>query len=196
MTPSGWKARHGWRESSIAISAVSDLCRKPYLSENSLNSAMYLPACRISHTGGRSLSSPRATRRSSGSAEAEAFSFMAFRNNPWVENLMFPFLTKWPEMPTPHKAVACDSRAGMPQGVWTHRLDAPASLAETDTQVGRYRSTWKKRISLHESCMYTYVVQLLYSCTFEGTKVLSYVYNVHVYNKIFYVLFLPYCTWR
>ena len=44
--------------------------------------------------------------------------------------------------------------------------------------------------------MYTYVVQLLYSCTFEGTKVLSYVYNVRVhvynYNKIFYCTFFFY----
>jgi hypothetical protein len=34
MTPSGWKARHGCSESSMAISGVSDLSRNGITSEN------------------------------------------------------------------------------------------------------------------------------------------------------------------
>jgi hypothetical protein len=51
MTPSGLKARQGWRLSSTAMSGDSERMRKGYLSENSLKAAMYLPACLISHTG-------------------------------------------------------------------------------------------------------------------------------------------------
>lgn len=102
MTPSGLKALHGCRDSSIAIPGVSDLTRNGYLSEylqefswtisarsqsflidngkqdffcalalsswlsasiclqqykpHLRNSAIYLPACLISHTGVRSAS--------------------------------------------------------------------------------------------------------------------------------------------
>ena len=71
MTPSGWNARNGWRESSIAISEVSLLCLNPYLSLYARNSAMYRPAWRISQTGGRSVCSPRAARRRMGSSGDE-----------------------------------------------------------------------------------------------------------------------------
>eukprot|EP00961_Rhodomonas_salina_P035623 479112-Rhodomonas_salina.2 len=40
MTPSVPKALNGWRESSIAISGVSDLFRKGYLSEKARKSFM------------------------------------------------------------------------------------------------------------------------------------------------------------
>ena len=45
MTPSTPKVRHGCRDSSIAISGVSDRSRKGYLSEKDRKSAMYRPAC-------------------------------------------------------------------------------------------------------------------------------------------------------
>ena len=44
ITPSGLKARQGCSDSSIAISAVSERCRKSNLSEYFRKSAMYLPA--------------------------------------------------------------------------------------------------------------------------------------------------------
>lgn len=69
ITPSGLKARQGCRESSIAMSGVSERCRNPYLLEYSRNSYMYLPALRINQTGGRSACSPRATRSKRGSLE-------------------------------------------------------------------------------------------------------------------------------
>ena len=69
ITPSGLKARQGCRESSIAMSGVSERCRNPYLLEYSRNSDMYLPAWRINQTGGRSACSPRATRSKRGSLE-------------------------------------------------------------------------------------------------------------------------------
>ena len=62
MMPSTPKALQGCRESSTAISGVSERMRNGYLSEYARNSAMYRPACRISHTGVRDTSSPRAHR--------------------------------------------------------------------------------------------------------------------------------------
>ena len=56
MMPSVLNARHGWSDSSMAISGVSDRILKGYLSEYSLKAAMYLPACLMSHTGVRSTS--------------------------------------------------------------------------------------------------------------------------------------------
>lgn len=46
----------------MAMEGVSDLSRKGYLVEYSRNAAMYLPACRMSHTGVRSTCSPLAAR--------------------------------------------------------------------------------------------------------------------------------------
>lgn len=45
ITPSTPKVRHGCRDSSIAISGVSERCRKGYLSEYLRNALMYRPAC-------------------------------------------------------------------------------------------------------------------------------------------------------
>mmetsp|Transcript_116241 Transcript_116241/g.323755 ORF Transcript_116241/g.323755 Transcript_116241/m.323755 type:complete len:242 (-) Transcript_116241:11-736(-) len=50
-------------DNSVAMAGVSDLWRKGYLSEYCRNAFMYLPACRMSHTGVRlHPGSPRATR--------------------------------------------------------------------------------------------------------------------------------------
>ena len=63
MTPSVPKARKGCRESSIAISGVSERLRKGYLLLKARKSFMYLPACLMSQTGARSVASPLAARR-------------------------------------------------------------------------------------------------------------------------------------
>jgi uroporphyrinogen decarboxylase len=60
-------------DNSMAISGVSDRWRKGYFSEYALNSAMYLPACLINHTGGRSTSSPRAALKRIGSSLLPSF---------------------------------------------------------------------------------------------------------------------------
>ena len=72
ITPSGLKARYGWRESSMAISGVSDRIRNGYFVEYSLNAAMYRPACRMSQTGERSTAWPRAALTRSGAEEEDA----------------------------------------------------------------------------------------------------------------------------
>jgi hypothetical protein len=46
----------------VAMEGVSDLSRKGYFVEYSRKAAMYLPACRMSHTGVRSTCSPLAAR--------------------------------------------------------------------------------------------------------------------------------------
>ncbi len=119
ITPSGLKARQGCNESSMAISGVSERCRKPYLLEYSRNSAMYLPACRMSQTGGLSPCSPRATRNSKGSLEiedvikspstpvlVEAFAFRRIRLLRFVVALGDARMI-------PHKAVIWVRRAGI-----------------------------------------------------------------------------------
>jgi hypothetical protein len=103
----------------MAISGVSERCRKPYLLEYSRNSAMYLPACRMSQTGGLSPCSPRATRSSKGSLEiedvikspstpvlVEAFAFRRIRLLRFVVALGDARMI-------PHKAVIWVRRAGI-----------------------------------------------------------------------------------
>mmetsp|Transcript_64777 Transcript_64777/g.156258 ORF Transcript_64777/g.156258 Transcript_64777/m.156258 type:complete len:270 (-) Transcript_64777:5-814(-) len=61
-TPSTPKALNGCSDSSTAISGVSERMRNGYFSEYLRKSAMYRPAWRISQTGVREVSSPRAHR--------------------------------------------------------------------------------------------------------------------------------------
>ena len=58
MTPSVPNARHGCRESAVAISGVSERSRNSILVEYSRKADIYRPACRISQTGVRSTVSP------------------------------------------------------------------------------------------------------------------------------------------
>ena len=73
MTPSGAKARQGCRVISTMRSVFSDRSRNEgWRLASAWYSAMYRPACRIIHAGGRGRpSSPRAARTSNGSSARE-----------------------------------------------------------------------------------------------------------------------------
>mmetsp|Transcript_3594 Transcript_3594/g.9994 ORF Transcript_3594/g.9994 Transcript_3594/m.9994 type:complete len:225 (+) Transcript_3594:636-1310(+) len=73
MTPSGLNARHGCREISVERSVFSERSRNDVcFLARSWYTFMYRPACRIIHTGGRSISSCRAALTNSGACSSAA----------------------------------------------------------------------------------------------------------------------------
>ena len=148
ITPSGLKARQGCRESSIAMSAVSERCRNPYLSEYSRNSDIYLPAWRISQTGGRSPCSPRATRSKRGSSLEEEETTGTVLNvfftacvlgtrvtRPWTRLLKVGIAD---DPPTPHRAVICVRLVNMPS-VTKHKCTSAKPIDPEDNEHTRDR---------------------------------------------------------